>query len=105
MKTIYQLYDKVEATYELFEKESDAEQYAKENDIYDYIIVPQELHTTSHENILPEGCVLVAHDTGDGWALGVENQKGDEICLLDWPDSWPERINTATLRKYGFKIV
>ena len=53
----------------------------------------------------PEDCVLVAFDTGDGWALIVEDQDGNGVCYLKWPDSRPKTMTIKQLEKYGFKVV
>lgn len=55
--------------------------------------------------MIPEDGVLVAHDTGEGWALSVENETGDVVCYLKWPDKWPSTMTTKRLKEYGFKIV
>lgn len=54
---------------------------------------------------IPEGCKLVAHDTGDGWYLAVEDRNGKEVAILAWPKSWPEKIFPDDLRKFGFEII
>lgn len=54
---------------------------------------------------VPENCVLVAYDTGDGWYLGVRNGKGKEIAMLAWPESWPESMSPAQLKEFGFKVI
>lgn len=53
----------------------------------------------------PEGCILVAHDTGDGWYLGVKDSKGNTVAMLDWPKAWPETMSASRLREIGFEIV
>jgi hypothetical protein len=53
----------------------------------------------------PEGCKLVAHDTGDGWYLGVEDGEGSEVAMLEWPSGWPETMPATKLREFGFEIV
>lgn len=53
----------------------------------------------------PEGCKLVAHDTGDGWYLGVEDSDGNEVAMLAWPSSWPEAISGKRLREFGFEVL
>jgi hypothetical protein len=53
----------------------------------------------------PEGCKLVAHDTGDGWALMVESRKGETVAYLDWPKIWPEVMAAKDLRRIGFEVV
>lgn len=55
--------------------------------------------------IQPEDCILVAHDTGEGWVLGVENQKRDVICYLKWPKSWPKMMYKESLNNCGFEVV
>lgn len=52
----------------------------------------------------PEGCKLVAHNTGDGWALTVQDQNGDTVAMLEWPESWPEIMNADQIREAGFRI-
>lgn len=52
-----------------------------------------------------EECKLIAHNTGDGWALAVENLRGYVVCYLAWPKSWPETVSAEQLRGYGFEIV
>lgn len=56
----------------------------------------------------PWDCELVAHDTGDGWALAVENPadpERDVIAYLKWPDSFGESQTAAQLEAKGFIIV
>jgi hypothetical protein len=54
---------------------------------------------------LPENCTLVAHDTGDGWCLAVEDAEHSTIAMLAWPEAWP-RTQTAVQRLLkGFVIV
>lgn len=57
------------------------------------------------EKFTPEDCKLVAHNTGDGWYLGVQTKDYEDICSLKWPDSWPETVSTAFLKTAGFEIV
>jgi len=59
----------------------------------------------SMSNEIPEGCKLIAHHTGDGWYLAVQDTEGNDIAILDWPDSWPEEMTTEQLRIFGFEIV
>ena len=55
---------------------------------------------------VPEACVLTAHYTGDGWLLAVETHDLDDVvAILDWPESWPERMTDKELMLFGFKIV
>lgn len=56
-------------------------------------------------DMAPEGCILVAHDTGDGWYLGVEDGKGETVAMLDWPKTWPETMTAKQLIECGFLIV
>nr|ALS89865.1 Ead/Ea22-like protein [uncultured bacterium] len=53
----------------------------------------------------PEGCTLVAHDTGDGWCLSVEDSQNNTVALLAWPKSWPESQSAKDLTDKGFLIV
>ena len=54
----------------------------------------------------PEGCVLTAQHTGDGWLLAVElHDLSDVVAILDWPESWPEEITEEQLMLYGFRII
>lgn len=52
----------------------------------------------------PEGCKLTAHNTGDGWLLAVEAHD-NVVAYLEYPGSWPDTMNEATLKMYGFEIV
>jgi len=53
----------------------------------------------------PEGCVLQAVDTGDGWCLEVANPATEEcVALLAWPESWPETITAKQVAEFGFEI-
>lgn len=54
---------------------------------------------------VPENCKLIALHTGDGWHLAVENQDGDEIAILAWPESWPGIMTDDDLTKCGFEVV
>lgn len=60
---------------------------------------------TEDEASVPEDCELVAHDTGDGWALCVENDEHDVIAYLKWPASFREFQTAEQLRAKGFVIV
>lgn len=62
-------------------------------------------HTGKEGRDAPEGCKLVAHNTGDGWYLGVEDREGEEVAQLAWPDVWPESMTGAALHKIGFDIL
>lgn len=53
----------------------------------------------------PEGCKLIAHHTGDGWHLAVEDNQGEEVAMLEWPSSWPDSVNADFLRNCGFRVV
>lgn len=53
----------------------------------------------------PEGCCLVAHDTGDGWALAVEDSQSEIVAYLAWPDCFGESQTAEQLRTKGFIIV
>lgn len=58
---------------------------------------------------VPEGCKLVAHDTGDGWFLHLQDcvtnlRVGDENGL-PWPKTWPAWVSAGWLKTMGFEIV
>lgn len=53
----------------------------------------------------PEDCCLVAHDTGEGWALTVEDSSHETIAYLAWPTSFGESQTAAELQAKGFIIV
>jgi hypothetical protein len=55
--------------------------------------------------IEPHDCYLVAHDTGDGWALGVESHERNVVAYLEWPADWPDAVSPSFLREKGYKIV
>lgn len=59
--------------------------------------------TTSNE-VTPEGLLLFAIDTGDGWCLTVETADGDVFGYLAWPEWWPKELSAAQLRERGFDI-
>ena len=66
------------------------------------------LMTTDNDTTIPEiseDCRLVAHDTGDGWALAVENTQHDVIAYLFWPTVFGETQTAAELQAKGFIIV
>ncbi len=72
----------------------------------------QRLHKRSNEVVTnnsavetPEDCCLVAHDTGDGWALAVEDTSHEIIAYLTWPSSFGESQTAAELQSKGFIIV
>jgi hypothetical protein len=50
-------------------------------------------------------CELTAHDTGDGWALMVEDGHQEVVAYLSWPPGWPEYVTGDFLRGKGFRIV
>ena len=53
----------------------------------------------------PDGCVLQAVDTGDGWCLEVANPATEEcVALLAWPESWPETVTAKQVAEFGFEI-
>ena len=54
---------------------------------------------------MPEGCILIAVDTGGGYSLEVQAPNGKTIAELAWPDSWPEIVTPAYLTVAGFKIL
>jgi hypothetical protein len=56
-------------------------------------------------NEIPEDCKLIAHWTGDGWYLAVQNAQGEDIAILAWPDQWPEKMTENALNLAGFQIV
>jgi hypothetical protein len=52
---------------------------------------------------IPEGCKLVAANTGDGWSLEVFY--GDEcIAMIEWPESWPGIMSSDKLKEYGWEV-
>ena len=54
---------------------------------------------------MPEGCILIAVDTGEGYSLEVQDTGGKTIAELAWPESWPERVSPAYLTVAGFTIL
>lgn len=52
----------------------------------------------------PEGCTLVAVDTGEGYALEVLDGSGNTIAELAWPESWPAVVSPTYLTVAGFSI-
>lgn len=68
------------------------------------------LDALDRKNNPPEGCTLLAVDTGEGWELevgyplGHENE-GEAVALLAWPPSWPEQMTSAKLTEFGFEVV
>lgn len=56
------------------------------------------------KNRCPEGCILTACWSGDGWVLSADKD-GESVCLLAWPDVWPKTLNTEELEKLGFEVV
>ena len=54
---------------------------------------------------MPEGCILIAVDTGEGYSLEVESPGGKTLCELAWPESWPTTVTPAYLTVAGFKIL
>jgi hypothetical protein len=59
----------------------------------------------SEKEGLPENCKLVAHNTGDGWFLGVQTAEGDDVCELAWPKKVPWSLTAADLERFGFEVV
>lgn len=54
----------------------------------------------------PDGCYLVAHDTGDGWSLEVADSGNHTIAYLTWPKQWEgKELPARELFEAGFKIV
>ena len=53
----------------------------------------------------PEGCVLVAVRDAEGWCLTVEDADGEEVAMLAWPETWPERVGPEYMHVAGFKVV
>jgi hypothetical protein len=54
--------------------------------------------------MIPEDCKLIAHNTGDGWYLGVVDKDGDDIAILYWP--YDDQSKSAKeLEAYGFEII
>jgi len=69
----------------------DRRSYVKQQLDREFDAQDRETSSQVDENVIqPEDCELVAHDTGDGWALSVEDTNHDSICHLKWPESWPE---------------
>jgi|GEM_PF-1975734 len=67
---------------------------------------PERVCVPLQHNVIPlEDCILVAHDTGEGWQLSAEDTKHNVVCYLKWPDSWPNMMDKAALRNCGFKVV
>ena len=60
---------------------------------------------TKGNAMTPEDCILVAHWTGDGWALTVEDESGNCIAYLQWPNSLPETMTKQQLEEKGFEVV
>lgn len=52
----------------------------------------------------PENCRLIAHATGDGWYLAVQDTTGNDIAILKWP-FLEERLTASKLQDHGFQIV
>jgi hypothetical protein len=69
----------------------------------------QPLETTSElkglVRLCPEGCILVAVRDADGWCLTVETTDGEEVAMLAWPETWPERVGPEYMHVAGFKVV
>lgn len=55
--------------------------------------------------MIPENCKLIAHNTGDGWYLAVQDIPGEDIAILAWPWGDEEKKNAKQLEEYGFEIV
>lgn len=53
----------------------------------------------------PEGCLLFAVETGDGWCLEVADSQGSIIAYLAWPAWWSKKVDARHLSKSGFDIV
>ena len=52
----------------------------------------------------PEGCVLEAADTGDGWSLEVRASDGPLVAILAWPETWPVNVTRDKLIRSGFEV-
>jgi hypothetical protein len=46
---------------------------------------------------------MACHD-GEGWELSVNDAAGKLVCLLGWPEGWPESVDEEFLSKAGFEI-
>lgn len=55
--------------------------------------------------LTPEDCKLIAHNTGEGWYLAVQNPEGDDIAILKWPWGNNDKKNAKQLEEYGYEIV
>jgi len=55
--------------------------------------------------VTPEGCWLIAFDTGEGWALAVEDEHRNTVAYLAWPKVWPERVTRQKLWECGFEVL
>lgn len=54
---------------------------------------------------VPEDCRLTYHDTGDGFALCVENRRGEVVAYLAWPKAWPKIVSSEFVEECGFENV
>jgi len=54
--------------------------------------------------MIPENCKLIAHWTGEGWYLAVQD-RGRDIAILAYPEAWPESVDSNWLHANGFEIV
>lgn len=61
--------------------------------------------TMSAPNHIPESCKLIAHHTGDGWYLAVQNAANEEIAILAWPKQWGDTVSSQQLETFGFEVV
>lgn len=58
----------------------------------------------SEPDLMLEDCTLIAHNTGEGWYLAVQNRDGDDIAILKWP--WGDKgKNAQQLEEYGYEII
>lgn len=46
---------------------------------------------------------LVAHDTGDGWALSVM-AGGEQIAIVEWPEQWTHIRTPFDMKQSGFEV-
>jgi hypothetical protein len=68
---------------------------------------PQVSPSNSSDLLCHEGCRLVAVHDGCGesatWTLMVENQDGDVVAILDWPEVFGDWQTEGDLIKKGFE--
>jgi hypothetical protein len=74
---------------------------AAANDLVNAMMAPTKPRPTNP----PEGCILAACWSGDGWNLEVVRPGTLEcVALLAWPESWPKTMTAEQLGKFGFEI-